>query len=193
MQLSAIKQLRSPSTRTTARTGPARAVVRHGSVAVLLAVAVDHVPEGQSLPDESAPGWTFASVDVSLPIADRRRSHDFYRKVLGVDALGEPGDDGIAEPLQFPLNEGMRLMLIPAGGFGWVIPRRERSRIPPRASVRSRSWRTTRPPATSSRDEQATPVVRSFSKPGAQPWAYTATFTDPDGHLWSVMKRPDAG
>jgi len=31
------------------------------------------------------------------------------------------------------------------------------------------------------------------SQPGAQPWAYTATFTDPDGHLWSVMKRPDAG
>ena len=29
------------------------------------------------------------------------------------------------EPLQFALNEGVRLMLIPTGGFGWVIGDRE--------------------------------------------------------------------
>ena len=134
----------------------------------------------------------FASVVVSLPIAHRRRSHDFYRQVLGVDALGEPGDDGIAEPLQFALNEGMRLMLIPTGGFGWVIS--------PRAVADSTTSECAI--AVLADDEAAVDEFARragdaggeiVSKPGAQPWAYTATFTDPDGHLWSVMKRPDAG
>jgi hypothetical protein len=27
----------------------------------------------------------------------------------------------LPEPLQFALNDGLRLMLVPSGGFGWVI------------------------------------------------------------------------
>jgi hypothetical protein len=34
-------------------------------------------------------------------------------------------DDGVPEPLQFVLNNGVRLMLIPTDGFGWVIGDRE--------------------------------------------------------------------
>ena len=135
---------------------------------------------------------TFTPVVVGLPIADRRRSHDFYRQVLGVDAVGRPGDDGLAEPLQFPLNDGVRLMLIPSGGFGWVIS--------PRAVADDK---TSECVVTVFADDEAgvdalTRRARGagaaiVSEPGTQSWAYTATFTDPDGHLWSVMKRPDEG
>lgn len=43
--------------------------------------------------------------------------HDGRRPVV----VAAPGVDGVPEPLQFVLNEGLQLMLIPSGGFGWVI------------------------------------------------------------------------
>jgi hypothetical protein len=58
---------------------------------------------------------------VSLPIADRRSSCAFYQDVLGLPPTGAPADDGVPEPLQFVLHDGARLMLVPRGGFGWVI------------------------------------------------------------------------
>src|SRR6266568_3957497 len=62
---------------------------------------------------------------IGLPIADRPRSYRFYRDALGFDPVGEPAQDGVPEPLQFALNDGVRVMLIPTGGFGWVIGKHE--------------------------------------------------------------------
>ncbi|MGH3446002.1 MAG: VOC family protein [Nocardioidaceae bacterium] len=56
-----------------------------------------------------------------LPVADRQTSFTFYRHELGLGAIGDPAEDGVPEPLQFAPNDGAGLMLIPAGGFGWVI------------------------------------------------------------------------
>ena len=58
---------------------------------------------------------------ISLPIADRPRSYAFYQEALGLEAIGELADDGVPEPLLFVLNDGVRMMLVPTGGFGWVI------------------------------------------------------------------------
>ena len=68
----------------------------------------------------------YTPVVVSLPIADRRTSYRFYRDGLGLDAPGEPAEDGVPEPLQFTVNDGLRIMLVPAGGFqlGHGPPRR---------------------------------------------------------------------
>jgi len=41
--------------------------------------------------------------------------------------VGEMGDDGLPEPLQFEISVGLRVMLIPSRGFGWVIGGRKRS------------------------------------------------------------------
>ncbi len=64
-----------------------------------------------------------------LPIADRAVSHTFYT-ALGFAAVGEPGDDGLPEPLQLEVSDGLRVMLIPTGGFGvgdrWPEPVRPR-------------------------------------------------------------------
>ncbi len=60
-------------------------------------------------------------ITVSLPIEDRLASHDFYRIALGLNPIGEPAEDGIPEPLQFEINMGLRLMLIPTEGFSWII------------------------------------------------------------------------
>jgi uncharacterized protein len=128
---------------------------------------------------------SYASVVVSLPIADRRRSFDFYRQVLGVEPVGEPADDGVPEPLQFPLNDGVRLMLIPRGGFGWVIsprPVAEEGSSECLISLLADDEAGVNAFARRAADAGATIV----SPPGAQAWGYTTTFTDPDGHLWMI-------
>jgi predicted lactoylglutathione lyase len=119
---------------------------------------------------------------------DRRRSFEFYQQVLGVDAVGEQADDGVPEPLQFPLNDGVRLMLIPRGGFGWVVQPR---------TVAEEGHRECLVTVFADDDTGVDAFVRwaadaggtIVSPPGAQAWAYKATFTDPDGRLWSVMRR----
>jgi len=58
---------------------------------------------------------------VSLPVAERPRSSAFYRAFLDRVPPGEPQDDGEPEPLEFVLDDELRLMLVPRGGFGWVV------------------------------------------------------------------------
>jgi uncharacterized protein len=63
---------------------------------------------------------------VCLPVKNRQASHAFYA-ALGFKTVGELGDDGLPEPLQFEISVGLRVMLIPTRGFGWVIGGRKRS------------------------------------------------------------------
>jgi predicted lactoylglutathione lyase len=63
---------------------------------------------------------------VCLPIKDRVASHAFYT-ALGFVSVGELAEDGIPEPLQLEVSVGLRVMLIPAVGFGWVIGGRKRA------------------------------------------------------------------
>jgi uncharacterized protein len=63
----------------------------------------------------------YEPVLISLPIADRPASHDFYRRALGIEALGEVADDGVPEPLNFVINAGVRVMLVPRDGFRWTV------------------------------------------------------------------------
>ena len=42
---------------------------------------------------------------VCLPTKNRQVAHDFYR-ALGFEAVGELGDDGLPEPLQFEISDG---------------------------------------------------------------------------------------
>lgn len=131
-------------------------------------------------------------VVVSLPIADRPTSFVFYRDGLGLEPVGEPADDGVPEPLQFALNDGLRLMLIPTGGFGWVIGDRDVAAaghsecllgltLDEDAAVDDAVERARRAGAT---------VVRA---PERRPWGYDAAIADPDGHLWVLSSAPLPG
>jgi uncharacterized protein len=124
-------------------------------------------------------------VTISLPIADRPTSFAFYRDGLGLEPVGEPADDGIPEPLQFELAGGVRMVLIPTGGFGWVTGDHD---VAPRGTSECLLGLT----AGSARevDEAVQRAVQAgaavVTAPGPQPWAYAGTFADPDGHLWMV-------
>lgn len=122
---------------------------------------------------------------IALPIADRPRSFAFYRDGLGLTPVGEPADDGVPEPLQFALADGVHLMLIPTGGFGWVTGGR------PTAAPGVSECLLTLPASTDAEVDDLTGRATEagaelVTPPGAQPWGYTAVFADPDGHLWQV-------
>lgn len=132
---------------------------------------------------------TFAPMIISLPIADRATSYRFYRDGLGLDAEGELADDGLPEPLQFVVNDGLRLMLIPTGGFGWVIGRHEVAARGTSECVLSLS--VAAPADADAITERARAAGGEVvTEPAAQLWGYAALFADPDGHLWMVSATP---
>jgi predicted lactoylglutathione lyase len=123
---------------------------------------------------------------VCLPTESRQVAHDFYR-ALGFEAVGELGDDGLPEPLQFEISAGLRVMLIPTGGFGWVIGDRERS---PRNTheclvvIGQATNAEIDELMQRAQDAGATVVMPA----GEQRWGYCGAFTDPDGHMWQVNR-----
>jgi predicted lactoylglutathione lyase len=127
-------------------------------------------------------------VIVSLPTADRRTSFAFYGEGLGFEAIGEAADDGVPEPLQFALNDDVRLMLIPTRGFGWVIGDRE---VAPRGQ--SECMVTLRAETEAGVHELVERAHEAggevVTQPGQQPWGYAGAFADPDGHVWMVTSQ----
>ena len=139
----------------------------------------------------------FDRATVCLPITERSVSHAFYA-ALGFPAVGEPGDDGLPEPLQFEVGAGFRVMLVPAGGFGWVIGGRQPAPrgahecmvvvgLPTSGDVDD-LMRRARAAGGGIVYEAAD---QTWGPAGAQertPDAYAGAFTDPDGHLWHVTR-----
>jgi predicted lactoylglutathione lyase len=130
-------------------------------------------------------------ITVSLPIADRRTSFRFYGEGLGFEPIGEPAQDGVPEPLQFALGDGVRLMLVPTVGFGWVIGDHDVASPGQSECVLSLGADT-----EAEVDEMVERALRAGAKivaePQQQPWGYTGSFADPDDHLWMVSCRTPA-
>ncbi|MDQ6687718.1 MAG: VOC family protein [Actinomycetota bacterium] len=124
-------------------------------------------------------------VVVSLPIADRPISFTFFRDGLGFEAVGEPAEDGVPEPLQFELNAGVRVMLVPSGGFGWITGDHAVAAKGTSECVMTLSTET---------DEEVDDLLgrarqagaEIVTEPGQQPWGYAGAFADLDGHIWMV-------
>jgi predicted lactoylglutathione lyase len=133
-----------------------------------------------------------APVIVCLPTGDRRSSFEFSRDGLGFEPVGKVAEDGVPEPLQFVLNDGLRLMLIPTGGFGWVTGGRD-------VAEKGSSECLLNLPAET--DAAVDALVERAERAGAeiltpagrQPWGYVGTFADPDGHAWMVTSQESLG
>ena len=132
------------------------------------------------------------SIVVALPVADRRATFAFYAEGLGFRPLGDPGEDGVPEPLQFTLNDGVRVMFIPTGGFGWVTGNR-----PTASSDHSECLLVMtladRRHVQSMVDRARGAGAQIVMEPAEQPWGFTAVFADPDGHLWQLRSATSEG
>jgi hypothetical protein len=131
---------------------------------------------------------TTNTVVVCLPITDRQTSFAFYRDGLGFDPVGEPAEDGVPEPLHFALNDGLRVMLVPTGGFDRITGDHDMA-----PSGCSECVLTV---ATSTDDGVAKLIHRAraaggtmVTAAGQQPWGYAGAFADPDGHIWMVRSE----
>lgn len=127
-------------------------------------------------------------VIVSLPIADRQTSFTFYRDGLGFTPTGEVADDGLPEPLRFVLNDGVHLMLIPTGGFGWVIGDR-RVAMPGTSECVLNLAAETDTDVDKIVERACEAGAEPVTAPGHQPWGYAGAFADPDGHVWLVTSQ----
>jgi uncharacterized protein len=128
---------------------------------------------------------TYQPVVISLPISDRRTSYDFYRRALGLAPLGELDETGIPEPLQFAVNAGTRIMLIPRGGFERAIGGGPAA--PPGHRECFLAISTATQADTGALVQRAVAAGAGLVlPPGQQPWGYVGAFADPDGHLWMV-------
>jgi predicted lactoylglutathione lyase len=119
-------------------------------------------------------------ITISLPVDDRRTAHDFYA-ALGFEAFGEPASDGLPEPLQFSLGEGVSLMLIPRVGFGWVAGEHAVAERGTSECILSVDGDVD---AFLARAGAAGATI--VGEPKEWVWGYSGTFADPDGHLWMV-------
>lgn len=131
-----------------------------------------------------------APVVVALPTGSRQRSFDFYAEGLGLEPIGEAAEDGMPEPLQFVLNQGVSLMLVPTGGFGWVTGNR------PTAGPEASECLLALAVADERRVNELVERARGAEaeivlEPTQQPWGYSAAFADPDGHVWQVTPVPE--
>lgn len=124
-------------------------------------------------------------ITVALPVADRRTTFTFYAEGLGLRPFGDLGDDGVPEPLQFTLNEGVRVMFIPTGGFGWVTGGRPTARSDQSECLLVMSLADRRD-VLGMVDRARRAGAEIVMEPAEQPWGFTAVFADPDGHLWQV-------
>jgi predicted lactoylglutathione lyase len=136
------------------------------------------------------PGGGIVKLDratVCLPIKDRLVSHAFYT-ALGFAAVGEElADDGLPEPLPFEISAGLRVMLIPAVGFGWVIGDRKRSPRDAHECLVVIGLATDAAVDELMRRAQDAGAAIVFAA-GTQKWGYAGAFTDPDGHMWQVSR-----
>jgi len=131
---------------------------------------------------------TISPLLVSLPTADRARAQAFYRDGLGLEAPGELADDGVPEPLIFVVNEQVRLMFVPTGGFGWVVG--DRSVAPAGTSEWVLGLGAASDAEVDAIVERARRAGATVGEPAPQPWGYAATFSDPDRHPWTVTSAP---
>lgn len=126
-----------------------------------------------------------APMIVALCTEDRKRSFTFYTEVLGLEPIGKLAEDGFPEPLRFILNEGVQVMFVPTGGFGWVTGNR------PTAGRDTSECFLALTVAGKSEVDRLVERARQADaeivlEPAQQPWGYSAAFADPDGHVWQV-------
>ncbi len=144
------------------------------------------VPTNQS--NDSERTMSGQTVAIALPVADRHRSADFYRAFLERDPYGAIADDGLPEPLQFRINAATSMLLIPTGGFNWVL-QDHRTVGAPTVVRTAFTWVLEDTDSVNRAAARAAAAgAETVIPPTTQPWqVFAGVIADPDGHLWVLQ------
>ncbi len=129
-----------------------------------------------------------SSIILALPTADRARTHAYYGAGgLGLETPGdEIADDGVPEPLRVVLNEGLTVMFIPPGGFGWTVAGRAVAE-PGTVECQLVVELTDRADVDAFVERARAAGAEVAAGPEEKQWGYVANLADPDGHLMMVI------
>ncbi len=130
---------------------------------------------------------TWHRVTVALPTGDLRRAFEFYRDGIGLRLAVPTDGDQMPEPVEFTLNAGTRLMIVPTVGFAWVVGGNSVAEPGVSECVVSLVMETEAEVDKFVAGARAA-GASVFTAPGRQPWGYAGAFRDLDGHAWMVVK-----
>lgn len=125
-------------------------------------------------------------VTIALPTRDLRRAFEFYRDGLRLPLSVPAGGDEMPEPVDFAIGAGVHLMIVPADGFGWVIGDNTVAGAGVSECVVSLGVNTEAEVGELIENARAA-GASVIAAPGQQPWGYSASFRDLDGHVWMVI------
>jgi predicted lactoylglutathione lyase len=122
---------------------------------------------------------------IAVPARDLEKAFRFYRDGMGLRLAVETEGDEMPESVEFVIGDGVHLMIIPAGGFGWVAGGNSVAAKGVSECIISLGLET---------EAQVDGLIHEARAAGAdiareprqQPWGYSATFKDLDGHVWMV-------
>jgi predicted lactoylglutathione lyase len=130
--------------------------------------------------DKIAAALDAAIAPLALPRAERTELVERF-----VARLARPPRTASRSRCSSCVNQGVRLMLVPTGGFGWVTGNR------PTAGRGASDCLLVLTVADDRRVDELVERARQAEaevvlEPTQQPWGCSAAFADPDGHLWQV-------
>lgn len=128
----------------------------------------------------------------SLPTKNLRAAFEFYKNGLGLPLHRKTTGDEMPEPVEFVLGGAAHLMLVPTGGFKWVIGDHRVAEAG--ASECVVGICVSAPAEVDNLIEKAKGAgAEVFAPPAEKPWGYSGAFRDLDGHVFMVSVRaPDA-
>jgi predicted lactoylglutathione lyase len=121
---------------------------------------------------------------IALPTSDLEKAYRFYRDGLGFSLAVPAKGDEMPEPVIFAVG-GANVMLVPSFGFERVLSGH------PIATKGTSECVVGITVATKDEVQKTVDKARAaggtiLSPPTQQQWAYAATFSDLDGHIWMV-------
>ena len=126
-------------------------------------------------------------ITISLATHDLRRAFDFYRKGFGLSLAADVPEGEMPEPVEFALDEKTTLMVVPTGGFKFVLGKRSVVASPDMSECILGLSFATKADLDAQVERARAAGATVESKASDLPWGYSTNLRDPDGHVWMLV------
>lgn len=120
---------------------------------------------------------------ITLAVKDLNRSFEFYK-----DGLGWPSQnlaDDLTDHVLFELEDGFSLVLYNSRDFSEITGNTTPG--PGQHSFILSQYADTKDEVDHVTDQAINAGAKEIGERKDEPWGYTASFADPDGHIWEIF------